>query len=104
MNTSEERHFVEEIILTSMCGLSLKKVQAGKVFQGKKTSKRRFIFEKNVLGSEEVSLSRTPFGKRPPHPTRRMVYSASFSVNFRRSFWGCARLFGGHLGIVLQGF
>ena len=27
------------------------------------------------------------------HPTRRIVYSGSFSGNFRGSFWRCARLF-----------
>ena len=39
----------------------------------------------------------------PLHPTRRIVYSASFSGNFQGSFWGCVRLFGCHSGGVLGG-
>ena len=38
------------------------------------------------------------------HPTRWIDYSASFSGNFRGSFWRCVRLFGGHFGGVLVGF
>ena len=38
------------------------------------------------------------------HPTRRIVYSASFSRNFRGSFWGCARLFGDYLGVIWEVF
>ena len=33
-----------------------------------------------------------------------MIYSASFSRKFRRSFWRCARLFGDYLGFILRGF
>ena len=38
------------------------------------------------------------------HPTRRIVYSASFSGIFRGSFWGCATLFGDYLGVSLVVF
>ena len=38
------------------------------------------------------------------HPARRIVYSVSFSRNFRGSFGVCARLFGDHLGVILEVF
>ena len=33
-----------------------------------------------------------------------LVYSASFSGNFRGSFWRCARLFGDYLGVIWEVF
>ena len=38
------------------------------------------------------------------HPTRRIVYSASFSGNFRGSVGGCATLFGDYLEVNLEVF
>ena len=47
---------------------------------------------------------KTKQNEKKIYPTRRIVYSASFSGNFQGSFWGCARLFGDYSGVILEVF
>ena len=80
---------------------------------GKKTKKtnveKMFFAQVNVtetLGKTKQKQTNveTKIAQIHVHPTRRIVYSASFSRNFRGSFWGCATLFGDYLGVIWEVF